>query len=93
MMSAPHFANARTVRNALELARLRHAHRVSSDLHREWTRDDSCGWSRSTSSSPGRRLTPARASERGSVVAAERPAQFAGNASASASAMSWPRWA
>jgi hypothetical protein len=40
MMTEPHFANARTVRNSLELARLRHAHRVSSDLHREWTRDD-----------------------------------------------------
>ena len=40
MMNEPHFANARTVRNSLELARLRHAHRVSSDLHREWTRDD-----------------------------------------------------
>jgi probable Rubsico expression protein CbbX len=40
MMTEPHFANARTVRNSLELARLRHAHRVSSDLHREWNRDD-----------------------------------------------------
>jgi hypothetical protein len=40
MMAQPHFANARTVRNELELARLRHAHRISSDLHREWTRDD-----------------------------------------------------
>jgi probable Rubsico expression protein CbbX len=40
MMAEPHFANARTVRNSLELARLRHAHRVSSDLHREWTRDE-----------------------------------------------------
>ncbi len=40
MMTEPHFANARTVRNELELARLRHAHRVSSDLRREWTRDD-----------------------------------------------------
>ena len=40
MMTEPHFANARTVRNSLELARLRHAHRVSSDLHREWTRDE-----------------------------------------------------
>ena len=40
LMTEPHFANARTVRNSLELARLRHAHRVSSDLHREWTRDD-----------------------------------------------------
>jgi probable Rubsico expression protein CbbX len=40
MMTEPHFANARTVRNELELARLRHAHRISSDLHREWNRDD-----------------------------------------------------
>ncbi|HET9082360.1 MAG TPA: AAA family ATPase [Trebonia sp.] len=40
MMTEPHFANARTVRNELELARLRHAHRISSDLGREWTRDD-----------------------------------------------------
>jgi probable Rubsico expression protein CbbX len=40
MMTEPHFANARTVRNELELARLRHAHRISSDLHRQWTRDD-----------------------------------------------------
>jgi probable Rubsico expression protein CbbX len=40
MMAEPHFANARTVRNELELARLRHAHRISTDLHREWTRDD-----------------------------------------------------
>ncbi len=40
MMTEPHFANARSVRNELELARLRHAHRISSDVHREWTRDD-----------------------------------------------------
>jgi probable Rubsico expression protein CbbX len=40
MMTEPHFANARTVRNELELARLRHAHRISSDVHREWTRDE-----------------------------------------------------
>jgi Xaa-Pro aminopeptidase len=40
MMTEPHFANARTVRNELELARLRHAHRISSDLHHEWNRDD-----------------------------------------------------
>jgi probable Rubsico expression protein CbbX len=40
LMTEPHFANARTVRNELELARLRHAHRISTDLHREWTRDD-----------------------------------------------------
>jgi probable Rubsico expression protein CbbX len=40
MMTEPHFANARTVRNELELARLRHAHRISSDQRRHWTRDD-----------------------------------------------------
>jgi probable Rubsico expression protein CbbX len=39
-MTEPYFANARTVRNELELARLRHAHRISSDTHRAWTRDD-----------------------------------------------------
>src|SRR6266700_3561847 len=36
----PRFANARSVRNELERARLRHAHRLSSDLDRSWTRDD-----------------------------------------------------
>jgi len=36
----PRFANARSVRNELEHARLRHAHRLSSDLDRSWTRDD-----------------------------------------------------
>ncbi len=36
----PEFANARSVRNELERARLRHAHRLASDLHRSWTRDD-----------------------------------------------------
>jgi probable Rubsico expression protein CbbX len=40
MMTEPHFANARTVRNELELARLRHAHRISSDQYRAWSRDD-----------------------------------------------------
>jgi probable Rubsico expression protein CbbX len=40
MMTDPHFANARTVRNELELARMRHAHRISSDANREWSRDD-----------------------------------------------------
>jgi probable Rubsico expression protein CbbX len=40
MMDEPQFANARTVRNELELARLRHAHRIASDQHRHWTRDD-----------------------------------------------------
>jgi probable Rubsico expression protein CbbX len=39
-MTEPEFANARSVRNELERARLRHAHRLASDLHRQWTRDD-----------------------------------------------------
>lgn len=39
-MTEPQFANARSVRNELERARLRHAHRLASDLHRRWTRDD-----------------------------------------------------
>ena len=39
-MQQPRFANARSVRNELERARLRHAHRLASDLHRDWTRDD-----------------------------------------------------
>jgi probable Rubsico expression protein CbbX len=36
----PRFANARSVRNELESARLRHAHRLASDPDRSWTRDD-----------------------------------------------------
>jgi probable Rubsico expression protein CbbX len=39
-MDQPLFANARSVRNELERARLRHAHRLASDLHRNWSRDD-----------------------------------------------------
>jgi probable Rubsico expression protein CbbX len=39
-MGQPRFANARSVRNAMERARLRHAHRLATDLHRGWTRDD-----------------------------------------------------
>jgi probable Rubsico expression protein CbbX len=39
-MRQPGFANARSVRNDLELARLRHAHRLAADPHRSWTRDD-----------------------------------------------------
>jgi probable Rubsico expression protein CbbX len=39
-MLQPRFANARSVRNELERARLRHAHRLASDLERHWTRDD-----------------------------------------------------
>jgi probable Rubsico expression protein CbbX len=36
----PEFANARSVRNELEHARLRHAHRLAADVHHRWTRDD-----------------------------------------------------
>jgi probable Rubsico expression protein CbbX len=39
-MEDPRFANARSVRNELERARLRHAHRLTSDPDRNWTRDD-----------------------------------------------------
>jgi len=39
-MEQPRFANARSVRNELESARLRHAHRLASDLERNWSRDD-----------------------------------------------------
>jgi probable Rubsico expression protein CbbX len=36
----PHFANARSVRNALDRARLRQASRLFADRHREWTPHD-----------------------------------------------------
>jgi probable Rubsico expression protein CbbX len=36
----PNFANARSVRNALETARLRHAHRLAAEPDRPWTKDD-----------------------------------------------------
>ena len=39
-MDQPLFANARSVRNELERARLRHAHRLAADQHRGWGRDD-----------------------------------------------------
>ena len=39
-MGQPGFANARSVRNELELARLRHAHRLASQPDRDWSRDD-----------------------------------------------------
>jgi probable Rubsico expression protein CbbX len=39
-MSDPHFANARSVRNALEEARLRHAYRLSAEPQRPWSKDD-----------------------------------------------------
>jgi probable Rubsico expression protein CbbX len=39
-LSDPHFANARSVRNALEEARLRHAYRLSAEPLRPWSKDD-----------------------------------------------------
>jgi probable Rubsico expression protein CbbX len=39
-MQQPQFANARSVRNELEHARLRHAHRLASEIDRQWGRDD-----------------------------------------------------
>jgi hypothetical protein len=39
-MQQPLFANARSVRNELERARLRHAHRLAADRRRGWNRDD-----------------------------------------------------
>ncbi len=39
-MKDPHFANARSVRNALEEARLRHAYRLSAEPLRPWSKDD-----------------------------------------------------
>ena len=39
-MRQPRFANARTVRNELESARLRHAYRLAADPERYWGKDD-----------------------------------------------------
>ena len=39
-MHQPRFANARSVRNELERARFRHAHRLASEPDRRWARDD-----------------------------------------------------
>jgi len=39
-MRRPEFANARSVRNDLDHARLRHAHRLASEMDRQWSRDD-----------------------------------------------------
>jgi len=39
-MNQPGFANARSVRNDLDRARLRHAHRLAADVGRMWTRDE-----------------------------------------------------
>ena len=39
-MRQPRFGNARSVRNELESARLQHAHRLATDAHHGWSRDD-----------------------------------------------------
>ena len=39
-MDQPGFANARSVRNDLDRARLRHAHRLAADVGRLWSRDE-----------------------------------------------------
>jgi hypothetical protein len=39
-MAEPDFANARSVRNELDRARLRHAYRLAADPHRGWSRED-----------------------------------------------------
>ena len=39
-MGHPQFANARSVRNELERARLRHAHRLAGDPHLSRSKDD-----------------------------------------------------
>jgi probable Rubsico expression protein CbbX len=39
-MAQPRFANARSVRNGLERARLRHANRLVSSRRRHWSRED-----------------------------------------------------
>jgi probable Rubsico expression protein CbbX len=39
-MNQPRFANARSVRNDLESARLRHAYRLAADPERHWSKDD-----------------------------------------------------
>jgi probable Rubsico expression protein CbbX len=39
-MGQPRFANARSVRNELESARLRHAYRLAADPERHWGKDD-----------------------------------------------------
>jgi probable Rubsico expression protein CbbX len=39
-MTQPRFANARSVRNELEGARLRHAYRLAADPEQHWSKDD-----------------------------------------------------
>jgi hypothetical protein len=39
-MPEPAFANARSVRNELDRARLRHAYRLAAQPHRGWSRED-----------------------------------------------------
>jgi len=39
-MGEPGFANARSIRNSIDRARLRHAHRLAAQPDRRWSRDD-----------------------------------------------------
>jgi probable Rubsico expression protein CbbX len=39
-MGEPGFANARSVRNSIDRARLRHAHRLAASPRQQWSRDD-----------------------------------------------------
>src|SRR5215472_9804924 len=39
-MAEPDFANARSVRNELDRARLRHAYRLAAEPNRDWSRED-----------------------------------------------------
>jgi hypothetical protein len=39
-MKESQFANARSIRNALESARLRHAYRLAAEPERHWSKDD-----------------------------------------------------
>jgi hypothetical protein len=39
-MTQPRFANARSVRNELEGARLRHAFRLAANPEQQWSKDD-----------------------------------------------------
>jgi AAA lid domain len=39
-MKEPRFANARSVRNALEGAGFRHAYRLAAEPERHWSKDD-----------------------------------------------------
>jgi probable Rubsico expression protein CbbX len=65
-MDEPAFANARSVRNELDRARLRHAYRLAAAPHRSWSREDLM------------RLEPEDMTEDGLVPAAGAVAQLSG---------------